>query len=86
MDKRKSLVGIGLILALMVVTGYLLFRDMSFSRLTGVLRQLKGLIQRQLVPGGDMCQCQPLRLHTLLQAGKNRVFGLAVLFRPEVGD
>ena len=52
----------------------------------GVLRQLKGLIQRQLVPGGDVCQCQPLRLRTLLQAGKNGVFGLAVLFHPEVGD
>ena len=40
MDKRKSLVGIGLILALMLITGYLLLRDMSFSRLTGILRQL----------------------------------------------
>ena len=37
----------------------------------GVLRQLKGLIQRQLVPGGEVCQRQPLRLHTLLQTGKN---------------
>ena len=51
-----------------------------------VLRQLKGLIQRQLVPGGDVCQCQPLRLCTFLQAGKDGVFGLAVSFRPEVGD
>ena len=51
-----------------------------------VLRQLKGLIQRQLIPGGDVCQCQPLRLCTLLQAGKNGVFGLAVPFHPEVGD
>lgn len=52
----------------------------------GVLRQLKGLIQRQLVPGGDVCQCQPLRLCTFLQAGKDGVFGLAVPFHPEVGD
>ena len=52
----------------------------------GVLRQLKGLIQRQLVPGGDVCQCQPLRLRTFLQAGKDGVFGLAVPFHPEVGD
>ena len=43
MDKRKSLVGIGLILALMLFTGYMLLRDMSFSRLTGVLRQLNPL-------------------------------------------
>lgn len=43
MDKRKSLMGIGLILALMLVTGYLLFRDMSFSRLAGTLRQLNPL-------------------------------------------
>ena len=53
---------------------------------SSVLRQFKGLIQRQLVPGGDVCQCQPLRLRTLLQTGKNRIFGLAVLFHPEVGD
>ena len=52
----------------------------------GVLRQLKGLIQRQLIPGGDVCQCQPLRLCTFLQAGKDGVFGLAVPFHPEVGD
>ena len=39
MDKRKSLVGIGLILALMAFTGYMLLRDMSFSRLASTLRQ-----------------------------------------------
>ena len=43
MDKRKSLVGIGLILALMLFTGYMLFRDMSFSRLAGTLSQLNPL-------------------------------------------
>ena len=43
MDKRKSLVGIGLILALMAFTGYMLLRDMSFSRLAGTLRQLNPL-------------------------------------------
>lgn len=43
MDKRKSLVGIGLILALMAFTGYMLLRDMSFSRLTSTLRQLNPL-------------------------------------------
>ena len=43
MDKRKSLVGIGLILALMTFTGYMLLRDMSFSRLAGTLRQLNPL-------------------------------------------
>lgn len=43
MDKRKSLVGIGLILALMAFTGYMLLRDMSFSRLTSTLRQLDPL-------------------------------------------
>ncbi|OUN09979.1 lysylphosphatidylglycerol synthase transmembrane domain-containing protein [Flavonifractor sp. An91] len=43
MDKRKSLVGIGLILALMAFTGYMLLRDMSFSRLASTLRQLNPL-------------------------------------------
>ena len=43
MDKRKSLVGIGLILALMAFTGYMLLRDMSFSKLAGTLRQLNPL-------------------------------------------
>lgn len=43
MDKRKSLVGIGLILALMLFTGYMLLRDMSFPQLAGVLRQLNPL-------------------------------------------
>lgn len=43
MDKRKSLVGIALILGLMAFTGYMLLRDMSFSRLAGTLRQLNPL-------------------------------------------
>lgn len=43
MDKRKSLVGIGLILALMALTGYLLFRDMPVSRLAGALGGLRPL-------------------------------------------
>lgn len=41
MDKRKSLVGIGLILALMALTGYLLFRDMPVSRLVSALGGLR---------------------------------------------
>lgn len=43
MDKRKSLMGIGLILALMAFTGYMLLRDMSISKLAGTLRQLNPL-------------------------------------------
>ena len=41
MNKRKSLLGIGMILALMVLTGYLLLKDLSLNKLAGILVQVK---------------------------------------------
>ena len=41
MNKRKSLMGIGMILALMALTGYLLLKDLSLDKLTGVVSRLK---------------------------------------------
>ena len=41
MNKRKSLLGIGMILALMVLTGCLLLKDLSPRKLAGILVQVK---------------------------------------------
>lgn len=41
MNKRKSLLGIGMILALMALTGYLLLKDLSLNKLAGILAQVK---------------------------------------------
>ena len=41
MNKRKSLLGIGMILALMALTGYLLLKDLSLNKLAGILVQVK---------------------------------------------
>ena len=41
MSKRKSLLGIGMILALMALTGYLLLKDLSLKTLTGILVQVR---------------------------------------------
>lgn len=41
MNKRKSLLGIGMILALMALTGYLLLKDLSLNKLGGILIQVK---------------------------------------------
>ena len=41
MNKRKSLLGIGVILALMALTGYLLLKDLSLNKLAGILAQVK---------------------------------------------
>lgn len=41
MNKRKSLLGIGMILALMALTGYLLLKDLSMHKLAGILVQVK---------------------------------------------
>ena len=41
MDKRKSAAGIGLIVGLMALTGFMLFRDQPLSRLIHTLAQLK---------------------------------------------
>ena len=40
MNRKKSLVGIGLIAALMALTGWLLFRDQPVTRLLHTLGQL----------------------------------------------
>ena len=41
MNRKKSLVGIGLIAALMALTGWLLFRDQPVTRLLHTLGQLR---------------------------------------------
>ena len=41
MNKRKSLLGIGMILALMALTGYLLLKDLSLNKLGGILIQVR---------------------------------------------
>ena len=41
MNKRKSLMGIGMILALMALTGYLLLKDLSLNKLAGILVQVR---------------------------------------------
>ena len=41
MNKRKSLLGIGMILALMALTGYLLLKDLSPGKLAGALAQVR---------------------------------------------
>ena len=41
MNKRKSLLGIGMILALMALTGYLLLKDLSLNKLAGILVQVR---------------------------------------------
>lgn len=41
MNKRKSLLGIGMILALMALTGYLLLKDLSPGKLAGALVQVR---------------------------------------------
>ena len=41
MSKRKSLLGIGMILALMALTGYLLLKDLSPGKLAGALAQVR---------------------------------------------
>lgn len=43
MDKRKSVIGIALILGLMMFTGYMLLRDVSWSTLSGALSGLNPL-------------------------------------------
>ena len=43
MDRRKSLIGIALILGLMMFTGYMLLRDVSWSTLRGTLSHLNPL-------------------------------------------
>ena len=41
MSKRKSCLGIALMLGLMALTGWMLFRDQPFSRLAGTLSQVR---------------------------------------------
>ena len=37
MNRRKTLVGLGLILALMALTGWVLLKDLPLGRLAGIL-------------------------------------------------
>ena len=41
MNRRKTLVGLGLILALMALTGWVLLKDLPLGRLTSILARVR---------------------------------------------
>ena len=43
MNRRKTLVGLGLVLALMALTGWILLRDLPLGTLAGILRRKEDL-------------------------------------------